>query len=139
MQRDRWSWRARAQGRAADTGSTRSAGSIGRVQEALRRITPKRLRCFGWLQRRTLIGRSTAWASCEDEDGLGVAQDYAEALRLFQLAAAQGHTLALFNVAYCYEEGQGVPKNKSEAIRWYRRAQAAGDVSGAWNLQRLRA
>ena len=64
MQRDRWSWRARAQGRAADTGSACSAGFIGLVEEALRRITPKLLRCIGSLQRRTFTGRSGSWASC---------------------------------------------------------------------------
>ncbi len=62
MKRDRWSWRARAQGRAADTGSTSSARFFGVVKESLRRIAPKLLRCFGWLLRRTLIGRSAAWA-----------------------------------------------------------------------------
>jgi len=64
MQRDRWSWRARAQGRAADTGSTCSAGCIVMVQEALRRITPKLVRCIGSLQRRTLMRRSSSWATC---------------------------------------------------------------------------
>jgi TPR repeat protein len=71
--------------------------------------------------------------------GFGVAQDHAEALRLFQLAAAQGLPAALFNVAECHEHGQGVPKNKAEAIRWYRRAQAAGYPGAAAALQRLRA
>ena len=71
--------------------------------------------------------------------GYGVAQDYAEALRLFHLAAAQGHPGALFMVAGCYKDGQGVRKNKAEAIRWYRRAQAAGHPGAAYKLQRLRA
>jgi hypothetical protein len=35
--------------------------------------------------------------------GRAVAQDYAEALRLFQLAAAQGHPLALSWLVYCHE------------------------------------
>ena len=94
MRRDRWSWRARAQGRAADTGSACSAGCISLVEEAL---------------------------------------------RLFQLAAAQGYPQALFNVAAGHEHGLGVRKNKAEAIRWYMRAQAAGHPFAAANLQRLRA
>ena len=72
-------------------------------------------------------------------NGDGVAQDRAEALRWHQLAAAQGHPEALFNVADCHEKGQGVRKNKAEAIRWYRRAQAAGHPDAANDLQRLRA
>ena len=71
--------------------------------------------------------------------GQGVAQDRAEALRLYQLAAAQGLPQALYWVALCHEHGRGVGQNKAEAIRWYRRAQAAGDVNAADELQRLRA
>jgi TPR repeat protein len=56
---------------------------------------------------------------------------------LFQLAAAQGHPRALFNVARCYEEGRGVPENKAEAIRWYRRALAAGNSLAANSLRWL--
>ena len=109
MQRNRWRWRARAQGRAADTGSGCSASCIGLVKEALR-------------------GLMYAYGIC-----------LAEALRLFQLAAAQGQPHALFDVADCHEKGRGVPKNKAEAIRWYRRAQAAGNPDAAAALQRLRA
>ena len=69
--------------------------------------------------------------------GLGVAQDPTEALRWYQLAAAQGHPTALYNVAVCHENGQGVRKNKAAAIRWYRRAQAAGDTDAADKLQEL--
>ena len=73
------------------------------------------------------------------ELGRGVARDYTEALRLFQLAAAQGQPQALYWVAACHERGQGVRKNKAQAIRWYRRAQAAGSTFAAADLQRLRA
>ena len=69
--------------------------------------------------------------------GLGVAQDSTEALRLYQLAAAQGHPQALYFVGSFHEDGEGVPENKAEAIRWYRRAQAAGYHGAADDLQRL--
>ena len=72
-------------------------------------------------------------------NGLGVDEDYAEALRLYQLAAAQGHPQALFDVAECHEDGRGVRKNKAAAIRWYRRAQAAGHPQAADILRMLRA
>ncbi len=73
------------------------------------------------------------------DEGNGVARDYTEALRLYQLAAAQGHPWALFIVADCHEKGRGVRKNKAAAIRWYRRAQAAGKRVAAAALRRLRA
>jgi TPR repeat protein len=71
--------------------------------------------------------------------GNGVAQDYAEALRLFQLAAAQGHPEALYYVAKCHECGFGVTGNQAEGISWYRRAQAAGYYRASYDLRRLRA
>ena len=72
-------------------------------------------------------------------DGEGVARDDAEALRWYQLAAAQGYPTALYNVAVFHEDGEGVRKNKAEAICWYKRAKAAGDPEAAAALQRLRA
>ena len=70
--------------------------------------------------------------------GQGVDQDYAEALRLWQLAAGQGHPTALYRIAECHEHGLGgVRKNKAEAIRWYWRAQAAGFTYAAKDLRRL--
>ena len=71
--------------------------------------------------------------------GDGVPPNFAEALRLYQLAAAQGHPVALYYVASIHEEGKGVPKNKAKAIYWYMRAQAAGYPYAAAALQRLRA
>jgi TPR repeat protein len=63
--------------------------------------------------------------------------DYAAALRWFQLAAAQGHYVAMSWVASFYEKGHGVPENKAEAIRWYKRAQEAGDPDAADDWQKL--
>ena len=56
--------RERQQIRAVRARRVVSACCIILVEEALRRITPKRLRCIGWLQRRTLMRRRTAWAVC---------------------------------------------------------------------------
>jgi TPR repeat protein len=59
-------------------------------------------------------------------DGCVVALDFVEALRWWQLAAAQGHPAALFFVGQCYERGHGVRKCKAAAIRFYSRVQEAG-------------
>jgi uncharacterized protein len=45
------------------------------------------------------------------ENGQGVAQDYAEAVRLYRLAAAQGHADAQFNLGDMFENGQGVAQD----------------------------
>jgi TPR repeat protein len=56
----------------------------------------------------------------------GIAQDYAEALRLYRLAAAQGLAAAQSNLGYMYHMGQGVAPDRAEAIRWFRLAAAQG-------------
>jgi len=69
--------------------------------------------------------------------GYGVAQDTAEGLRLYQLAAAQGLSEALFSVGLCHELGDGVPVDVEVAMSWFRRAQAAGHPLGAYKLNKL--
>lgn len=51
--------------------------------------------------------------------GWGVPQDYAEALRLFNLAAEKGHPQALIWLGDAYAEGKGVPKDNVEALKFY--------------------
>ena len=73
------------------------------------------------------------------EFGEGVAQDYAEAVRLYRLAADQGDADAQFNLGVMFEYGQGVAKNRAEAIRWYRLASTQGQAHATAALRRLRA
>jgi TPR repeat protein len=51
--------------------------------------------------------------------GSGVRQDYAEAIRWFQKAAAQDYALAQNRLGVMYEKGQGVPKDSVEGYKWY--------------------
>jgi len=62
------------------------------------------------------------------EEGQGVAQDTAEAIRWYRLAAEQGHADAQYNLGRMFEEGQGVAQDTAEAIRWYRLAAEQGNV-----------
>jgi uncharacterized protein len=71
------------------------------------------------------------------ENGEGVAQDYAEAVRLYSLAAAQGHAGAQANLGLMFENGQGVAQDRAEAIRWYRLAAAQGHARATAALKRL--
>ena len=59
-------------------------------------------------------------------NGLGVPQDYNEALRLFQLAAAQEDANAQNNLGLMYLNGHGVPKDYNEALKLFRLAAAHG-------------
>jgi TPR repeat protein len=71
------------------------------------------------------------------DNGRGVAQDYAEAVRLYSLAAAQGNAFAQFNLGVMFEKGRGVAKDRAEAIRWYRLAAAQGNAGATAALKRL--
>ena len=71
------------------------------------------------------------------EYGVGVAQDYGEAVRHYRLAAAQGLATAQCNLGGMFEYGQGVAKDRAEAIRWYRLAAAQGDENAQGSLKRL--
>ena len=56
----------------------------------------------------------------------GLWQDYAQALALFLLAAAQNLDVAQYSVGFMYEHGLGVAYDVTEALRWYRLAAAQG-------------
>ena len=71
------------------------------------------------------------------EGGHCLPSQHAEALRWFQLAAAQGHPDALFAVGLMHELGHGVPADITEAILWYSRAAAAGHLRAAHCVRKL--
>jgi hypothetical protein len=50
----------------------------------------------------------------------------AEAVELFEVAAAQHHVSAMVELALCHAEGRGVPADLAEARRWLDRAAAFG-------------
>jgi uncharacterized protein len=51
-------------------------------------------------------------------NGEGVKRDEKAAVRLYLLAAQQGDTLGMFNVAMAYDTGQGLPRNPAQAADW---------------------
>ena len=70
-------------------------------------------------------------------NGRGVRQDNVEAVRLYRLAALQGHVWARFNLGVMYETGVGVGKSYLAAANWYRLAAAQGHVPSQKNLESL--
>lgn len=67
----------------------------------------------------------------------GIEQNLKEAVRLYQLAAAQNHSEAQYNLARCYRDGIGVEQDIGEARRLYQLA-AEQDHEGAQvALQRI--
>jgi len=68
------------------------------------------------------------------KNGLGVPQDYKEAVKWYTLAADQGHASAQYNLGVMYENGKGVPQDYKEAAKWYRLAADQGHASAQYNL-----
>jgi uncharacterized protein len=71
--------------------------------------------------------------------GEGVAKDYAQALRWFQKAAAQGHTGSRIKLGYMYAEGLGTPRDAEAAYTWITSASLAGDPRGQYLVSSLEA
>jgi TPR repeat protein len=63
-----------------------------------------------------------------------VEPDCSEAVRLYRLAAAQGHSIAQNNLGTMFELGQGVAQDYAEAVRLYRLAAAQGNAASQNNL-----
>jgi TPR repeat protein len=63
-----------------------------------------------------------------------VEPDYSEAVRLYRLAATQGHSNAQNNLGSMFELGQGVAQDYAEAVRLYRLAAAQGNAASQNNL-----
>jgi TPR repeat protein len=65
---------------------------------------------------------------------LGVPQDYAEALRWYRLAAAQGNAEAEDQIGFFYLSGWGVPQDSAQALKWFRKAADQGNEVAQRNI-----
>jgi len=71
------------------------------------------------------------------ENGRGVLQDYAEAVRWYRLAADQGNANAQSNLGIIYEYGNSVLQDNVMAHMWYNIASANGHGKAAeWRDER---
>ena len=68
------------------------------------------------------------------DNGDGVPENDAEAVRWFRKAADQGYAPAQFNLGNMYHFGEGVPVNDAEAVKWYRKAADQGKRTAQFNL-----
>ena len=65
--------------------------------------------------------------------GQGVAQNYPEAMKWYQLAAEQGYALAQYNLGLMYYIGRGTPQDFELSLMWTKLAAAQGDKEAAKN------
>ncbi len=69
--------------------------------------------------------------------GNGIPQDYEQAGRLFEKAAAAGNALAMNNLGILYENGWGVVQDKAQARAWLEKAAARGNDEAKLELTKL--
>ena len=71
------------------------------------------------------------------EEGKGVPEDKAEAVKWYRLAAEQGYDEAQNSLGRCYIFGEGVPQDKATGIKWLRKAAKAGNEEAKELLQEM--
>ena len=71
------------------------------------------------------------------ENGVGVPQNYTEAVKWYRKSAEQGNATAQNNLGLCYENGVGVTKDLNKAIEWYRKAALQGSEDAKRKLNDL--
>jgi hypothetical protein len=59
-------------------------------------------------------------------NGIGVEQNYSEAIKYYKMAIEKGEERAMYNLGYMYENGKGVERNYEEAIKYYELALEKG-------------
>jgi TPR repeat protein len=70
--------------------------------------------------------------------GMGLKQDFAEAQRWLERAAAQGHAWSQYELGKMRERGHGGPADPAQALTWYEQAAAQGEGRAALRAGHLR-
>lgn len=66
--------------------------------------------------------------------GEGIEQDYKEAVKWFEKAAAKGTPGAQFYLGYCYYNGLGVQQDYGKAIHWFKQATKKNHAASEFHL-----
>lgn len=109
------------------------AVAMGALQAENSSVEPDELKEF-----RALAEQGDAdgqyWLGRFYKDGIGVLQNYTEAMKWFHKAAKQGNDAAQFDIGLCYEEGKGVDQDYIEAAKWFHKAAKQGNGAAQFNI-----
>lgn len=88
------------------------------------------------LQSKAEAGDASAQATLGKayQDGNGVPQNDALAVKWLRKAADQGDATSENNLGIMYRMGEGVARDKEEAVRWYQKAAKHGNSKAMFNL-----
>jgi TPR repeat protein len=134
--------------KAADRGDAFAQVSLGSLYEQGRGVPQNYAEAVKWYRKAAEQGDAESNAACGFpspcfflatayetaqfslgslyEQGRGVPQNYAEAVKWYRKAAKRGYAAAQCNLALMYDQGKGVPQNYTEAAKWYRKAADRG-------------
>jgi TPR repeat protein len=72
------------------------------------------------------------------DQGLGVSQNDAQAVKWYRKAAKQGNADAQYNLGWMYANGLGVEQNDAAAAKWFGKAAEQGDKDAQNALEVMR-
>jgi TPR repeat protein len=64
-------------------------------------------------------------------------RDYAAALREFRIHAAEGDSIAQYNMGLMHYYGQGVPQDYAKALKWHKMAAEQGHADALFSVARM--
>lgn len=67
-------------------------------------------------------------------NGIGVSQDYSQAVYWFKKSSEQGNADAQRNLGICYKKGIGVSQDYSQAVHWLKKSAEQGNAQAQANL-----
>ncbi|KAJ1455079.1 hypothetical protein M885DRAFT_521024 [Pelagophyceae sp. CCMP2097] len=114
---------------AADQGDEEARASLGRCYHEGRGVRCEPKKALKLFTQAADNGNATAQAALGTffaTGGLGLKVDDAKSLYYTRRAAAQGSSLAIFNLAVSYKDGSGVAQDQTEAMRLFREADKLG-------------
>ena len=122
--------------RSADQGHGRALNALGECESTGEFGAPNHTRAAWYYREAWKAGEPMGMFNLglQAEHGLGRAQDVAETLRCFRLAADRGCAIALNRLGLICMEGDLAPKDEGQAIAYFRQAAEKGDAQAWLNL-----
>lgn len=122
--------------RAADQGHGRALNALGECESTGEFGAPDHTRAAWYYREAWKAGEPMGMFNLglQAEHGHGRAQDVAETLRCFRLAADRGCAAALNQLGLIHMEGDLAPKDEGQAIAYFRQAAEKGNALAWLNL-----
>ncbi len=127
--------RSKSMGKIRASQAARAFGLYGNCFEYLPAYKGRMVEGASWIKRASEFGSNYATFAYGGflEQGLGVAQNYEEAVRWYRRSAEAGEPEAQNRLGVKYAEGKGVQKSVAEALKWFIIAAANGDEKAVEN------